>query len=154
MTIEKEHNENCCFLCLEDNSDNTTIDNSDNTTDIIVLNCCKTHQIHKSCLYNALLYYFSEINTKTMPCPICRKLIILKDYFTYEECNEYFALMPENYQKRFFRKHTILLKCNFTHTVIDINEDEQTKKIGFQDFTFMIIILILFILIIASSMII
>jgi hypothetical protein len=90
---------------------------------------------------------------KTMPCPICRKLIILKDYFTYDECNKYFSLMPDEYQKRFIRKHTLLLKYNFTDTVINVNEEAipQSKNVMCQDFTFLIVVIFIFLAIIASS---
>jgi hypothetical protein len=136
--------ENECFLCLDSEKESGLF---------ITLNCCKTHQIHKSCLYNALLYYFSDINMKTMPCPICRKLIILKDYFTYDECNKYFSLMPDEYQKRFIIKHTFLLKYNFIHTLIDINEESrvQSKNVECKDFTFLFVLLFVFLTIIVSS---
>lgn len=128
-----------CFLCLDSEKDSELF---------ITLNCCKSYQIHKSCLYNALLYYFSDINMKTMPCPICRKLIILKDYFTYDECNNCFSLMPDKYQKRFNRKHTLLLKYNFI--LIDIDEEaiHHSKNVECQDFTFMFVLLFLFVVII------
>jgi hypothetical protein len=126
-----------CFICLNSHSK------------YITLKCCNKSNINDICLFNVFIHYMNTHN-EYIPCPLCRQYILIKDYFSLEDCIILFSNLNDNNKQAYFQKfHKILLDnyIKFYH-ILEIDETNSNINI-LSNITYILytsILLIVFIL--------
>lgn len=95
ISIDIHDNDDICFICLDNFS------NSNDHKNSIKVNCCKNY-IHEDCLIE--LFVCQYIN-----CPLCRKTILINDYYNQDTFNSIVKTFPKTYIKKNNYKITKIL---------------------------------------------
>ena len=129
-----------CFLCFDSSN-----------CHFIELKCChKQTSIHSQCLFQIFLNYL-PMQSDTMPCPLCRQEISIKDYFTLDDSIEAFSNLNEQVKKKFFPKFNHVISYNYIESNHTTQIDETTSTVTVRGksilkrylFTFVVFVLLI-----------
>lgn len=119
IKIDILNDEDECFICL----------NAHNNNKYITLKCCNKSNIHDICLFNVFIHYMNQYNDY-IPCPLCRRNILIKDYFSLEDCIMLFSSFDTNNKQVYFQKFYRILLDNYINFYYTLEMDETNLSIN------------------------